>query len=208
VHALAQVAHLDVYTSLTPELLRRKINDELPADIHVRSIEKAPHRFHARHDARSRSYLYQIARRRTAFAKPFVWWVREPLDASAMRAAADRFLGMQDFAAFTDDDPDEKSTTVLLERAELAQHGALILVRVQGSHFLWKMVRRIVGVLAAVGRADLTVDRAGALLRGGDIGGGVTPAALTAPAAGLFLEGVYYEGDPGPGPLTPVFPVD
>ena len=86
VHALAQVAHLDVYTSLAPELLRRKINDELPADIHVRSIEKAPHRFHARHDARSRSYLYQIARRRTAFAKPFVWWVREPLDAGAMRA--------------------------------------------------------------------------------------------------------------------------
>ena len=80
VHALAQVAHLDVYTTLAPELLRRKINDELPADIHIRAIDKAPHRFHARHDARSRSYLYQISRRRTAFAKPFVWWIREPLD--------------------------------------------------------------------------------------------------------------------------------
>ena len=55
VHALAQVAHLDVYTTLTPELLRRKINDELPADIHVRAVGKAAHRFHARHDARSRS---------------------------------------------------------------------------------------------------------------------------------------------------------
>src|SRR6185295_666746 len=57
VHAVAQVAHLEVYTTLAPELLRRKINYELPADIHIRSIDKAPHRFHARHDARSRSYL-------------------------------------------------------------------------------------------------------------------------------------------------------
>jgi tRNA pseudouridine38-40 synthase len=208
VHALAQVAHLDVYTSLAPELLRRKINDELPPDIHVRSIDKAPHRFHARHDARSRSYLYQITRRRTAFGKPFVWWVREPLDVSAMRAAADRFVGMQDFAGFTDDDPDEKSTKVLLERAELAERGALILVRLQGSHFLWKMVRRIVGVLAAIGRGEMSPNGIDALLTGREPGRGVTAAALTAPAAGLFLEGVYYDGDTGPGPLTPVFPVD
>ena len=52
VHALAQVAHLELYTDLPPESLRRKLNDELPADIHIRAIEKAPHRFHARHDAR------------------------------------------------------------------------------------------------------------------------------------------------------------
>ena len=125
VHALAQVAHLDVYTTLAPELLRRKINDELPADIHIRSIDKAPHRFHARHDARSRSYLYQISRRRTAFAKPFVWWIREPLNVAAMRSAAGRFIGMKDLGAFTDDDPDEKSTRVLLDRLELAECGAL-----------------------------------------------------------------------------------
>ncbi len=166
VHALAQVAHLDVYTTLTPEILRRKINDELPADIHIRSVDKAPHKFHARYDARSRSYLYQIARRRTAFAKPFVWWVRDPLDVDAMREAARRFTGLRDFAAFTDDDPGEKSTRVLLERLELAESGALILVRVQGSHFLWKMVRRIVGVLAAVGRGDIAPSRAEALLGG------------------------------------------
>ena len=71
VHALAQVAHLELYTTMAPETLRRQINDELPADICVRAIAKVPHRFHARHDAVSRSYLYQISRRRTAFAKPF-----------------------------------------------------------------------------------------------------------------------------------------
>ena len=108
----------------------------------------------------SRSYLYQISRRRTAFAKPFVWWIREPLDLGAMRRAAAAFAGRQDFAAFSDDDPDEKSTVVVLERVELVEAGALVLVRVQGSHFLWKMVRRIVGVLAAVGRVEMTPEDA------------------------------------------------
>jgi tRNA pseudouridine38-40 synthase len=209
VHALAQVAHLDVYTTLAPELLRRKINDELPADIHIRSIDKAPHRFHARHDARSRSYLYQISRRRTAFAKPFVWWIREPLNVSSMRSAAGRFIGMKDLAAFTDDDPGEKSTRVLLDRLELAECGALILIRVQGSHFLWKMVRRIVGVLAAVGRGSMTMAQVDALIQGRGLpAADVTPASLTAPAAGLFLEGVYYEGDAGPGTLKPMIPIE
>jgi tRNA pseudouridine38-40 synthase len=195
VHALAQVAHLELYTDLAPELLRRKLNDELPADINIRSAEKVPHRFHARHDAVSRSYLYQISRRRSAFGKPFVWWIREPLDIERMRRAACAFVGMKDFQAFTDDDPGEKSTVVLVDRLDIAACGALILVRVQGSHFLWKMVRRIVGVLAAVGRGELAA--------GDAMGEKVDVAALTAPAAGLFLEGVYYDGDVGPGPLQP-----
>jgi tRNA pseudouridine38-40 synthase len=209
VHALAQVAHLELYTSLAPEPLRRRLNEELPADIHIRTIDKAPHRFHARHDAVSRSYLYQISRRRTAFGKPLVWWIREPLDLDAMRRAADAFVGRQDFAAFSDDDPDEKSTVVVLERVELVEAGALVLVRVQGSHFLWKMVRRIVGVLVAVGRGELTQADAASLLRArGGRAGCVTPAELTAPAAGLFLEWVGYKGDAGPGPVRPVITID
>ena len=208
VHALAQVAHLELYTTLAPEMLRRRINDELPADIHVRAVHAVPHRFHARHDVVARVYLYQISRRRTAFAKPFVWWVRDPLDVTAMRTAAAAFVGLKDFAAFTEDDPGEKSTRVLVERLDLAEAGALILIRIQGSHFLWKMVRRIVGVLAAVGRGELDPREAARLLETGDTGAGnVAPAALTAPAAGLFLEGVYYKGDAGPGPLEPLIDV-
>ena len=205
VHALAQVAHLELYTSVAPELLRRQINDELPADIHIRAIDKAPHKFHARHAAVSRAYLYQISRRRTAFAKPYVWWIRDALDVSAMREAAQVFLGMKDFAAFTDDDPEEKSTRVLVERLEIVETGALILVRVQGSHFLWKMVRRMVGVLAAVGRGDLRPGDAGRLLDDhAPLPRGMTPAALTAPAAGLFLERVLYREDEPIGEVRPV----
>ncbi len=205
VHALAQVAHLELYTSLAPEMLRRQINDELPADIHIRAIEQAPHKFHARHAAVSRVYLYQISRRRTAFAKPYVWWVREALDVGAMREAAQVFLGMKDFAAFTDDDPEEKSTRVLVDRFEIVEAGALMLVRVQGSHFLWKMVRRMVGVLAAIGRAELRPGDAVRLLDDrAPLPRGLTPAALTAPAAGLFLERVLYRGDDPVGEIRPV----
>jgi tRNA pseudouridine38-40 synthase len=75
VHALGQVAHLDVRTSLPPERLVTRLNDALPADINILQATKVPHRFHARHDAASRTYVYQIARRRTAFAKPCVGWV-------------------------------------------------------------------------------------------------------------------------------------
>ena len=209
VHALAQVAHLELYTNLAPEPLRRRINDELPADIHIISIDKAPHRFHARHDAVSRSYLYQISRRRTAFGKPFVWWVREPLDLAEMRQAAEAFVGRQDFAAFSDDDPEEKSTVVILERLDIVEAGALILIRVQGSHFLWKMVRRIVGVLASVGRREMQPGDAARWLGPAVPEGGatVTPAALTAPAAGLFLEKVTYNGERGPGPIQPVISI-
>jgi tRNA pseudouridine38-40 synthase len=208
VHALAQVAHLELYTSSAPETLRRQLNVELPADIHILKIAKVPHRFHARHDAIARTYLYQISRRRTAFGKPFVWWVREPLDVAAMREAAAAFVGMKDFAAFTDDDPRDKSTVVLVERLEIEEHGALILVRVQGSHFLWKMVRRIVGVVTAVGRGDLRTPDAVRLLRGETAAGKPTVAELTAPAAGLFLESVRYESEPPAGPIRPVMIIE
>lgn len=200
VHALAQVAHLDLYTRLNPEQLRRRINDELPADIHVRAIESVPHRFHARHDAISRSYLYQISRRRTAFGKAFVWWIREAIDAERMRAAAGAFTGMKDFRRFTDADPDVKSTMVLVDRLDIEERDPLILIRIQGSHFLWKMVRRVVGVLAAVGRGDIAPHNA--------LDSSIDVAALTAPAAGLFLERVCYKGEPALGPIRPLLNLD
>ena len=209
VHALAQVAHLEIYTDLAPELLRRKINAELPADIHIRTVVKAAHRFHARHDAIERSYLYQISTRRTAFGKPYVWWIREPLTVAKMREAATAFVGMQNFEAFTADDPEEKSTTVLVDAIDIEEHGALILIRVRGSHFLWKMVRRMVGVLAAVGRGAIRPNEAAGFLdpsRTTDAR--ATAAALAAPGAGLFLEAVRYTGDPPLGPLRPVLHID
>src|SRR4026208_1849043 len=102
-----------------------------------------------------------------------------------MRAAARAFIGMKDFRAFTDDEPEEKSTRVLVESIEIAESGALILIRLRGSHFLWKMVRRMVGVLAAVGRQELDPTDAGRLLSTQHEA--AKPAALPPPAAPLPL---------------------
>lgn len=203
VHALSQVAHLEIGTRLPPETLRRQVNDLLSADINLLRIDPAPARFHARHAAVARSYLYQVCRRRSAFAKPYVWWVKDRLDVEAMRTAAAHFAGMHDFQAFSDDDPEEKSTQVLVEEVTLAEHGDLVLVRVGGSHFLWKMVRRMVGVLVEVGTGRLAAERMSALLNEAS----ALPARVTAPAAGLFLERVFYAGDERQLPLAPAFPV-
>jgi len=192
VHASAQVAHLDIDATLPPELLRRQINDALPSDINILRADTVRHKFHARHDARGRSYVYNIARRRTAFAKPFVWWVKDELHVDRMREAAAQFVGFHDFQSFSDDDPEEKSTQVLVDALDIYEDGDLILVHIEGSHFIWKMVRRLVGVLVEVGRGGLTVESAAAMLQERS----ELPARLTAPASGLFLERVFYEGDP------------
>ena len=210
VHAVAQVAHLDVVTSLPPESLRRRVNDELPADINLLRIEPVPHRFHARHDAVGRRYLYQIARRRTAFNKAYVWWVKEPLDIPRMERAAGVFVGMRDFQSFAKADEEAPldgrrppSTLVLIDRLDIAAAGDLVLVGIEGSHFLWKMVRRLVGVLAEIGRGGLDPADAARFLAESS----AVPARLTAPPSGLFLERVYYRNETRATPLRAITPL-
>jgi tRNA pseudouridine38-40 synthase len=200
VHALQQVAHLDVATRLPPDVLRLRLNDRLPHDIVITDVRVASHRFHARRDAVRRSYLYQMATRPVAFGKALAWWVKDPLAVGAMIEAADALVGLHDFRAFTDAHPDQTSTRVLIEQIVIAERPPFVLVRVVGSHFLWKMIRRIVGVLVEVGRGGLTRADVGLLL-GGD---SPVPARLTAPAAGLYLERVFYPGEQEERPLEPV----
>jgi tRNA pseudouridine38-40 synthase len=203
VHALCQVAHLEVKTMLAPEILKFKFNDKLPHDINILEIEKTGPNFHARHDAVSRSYLYQISRRRTAFGKNYVWWIKDKLNFNKMQEASKEFLGMHDFSSFAEEDKEEKSTKVLIENIQMKEEGDLILIRITGSHFLWKMVRRMTGVLAEVGRGKMTVNDLKPLLsRKSDF-----PAKYTAPPSGLFLEQILYKGDILKTALIPVFPV-
>src|SRR5947207_13370102 len=197
VHAAAQVAHLRAHKSVDPLVLARKLNDLLPHDINILDIVRASDRFHARHDATSRVYLYQIATRRTAFAKPFVWWIKDRLDVAPMRRAATSIEGRHDFTAFSDKRiKEDESRIVVVERCETAVTGGLILVRIEASHFLWKMVRKLVAFLVEVGRG--TMD--------GDPTARTEPWQPTAPPSGLFLEAITY-GDAFDRPLAPIVPV-
>ncbi len=103
VHALRQVAHLkvaDLKTNITPRQIQFALNDLLPHDINIIKVQNAAENFHARRDAVARYYIYQISTRRTAFAKNFVWWIKDALDARAMAEAAQMLVGRHNFRSF------------------------------------------------------------------------------------------------------------
>jgi tRNA pseudouridine38-40 synthase len=203
VHALAQVAHLRAVRKRAADQIQYALNERLPADIHVLKVEPHPERFHARHSALSRYYLFQISTRRTAFAKDYVWWVKANLDVKRMDECARIFLGKHNFRNFAERPDDQGSTLVVVQELRLGAIGDLILVRLGASHFLWRMVRRLVGVLVQVGMGSMETNQVKELLD--------QPSAnvgqWTAPASGLFLERVIYAGELPPQELNPAVPV-
>ena len=189
VHALEQVFHLDVETMLAPHIIKLKLNDSLPADICILDVQKTSKQFHARHDAIERTYLYQISKRRTAFGKRYVWWIKDALNIQDMQKAAQSFKGMHDFRSFTADDPDHKSTKVEITAISVKEEGDLILISISGSHFLWNMIRRMIGMLVEIGRGKQSPDMITQLLKKqSDL-----PASFTAPPSGLYLASVRYD---------------
>lgn len=201
VHASGQVAHLRIRGKAQPIEAMRKLNDLLPHDIQIIAASAANDRFHARHDATSRVYIYQISRRRTGLAKNYVWWIKDTLDAAKMRDAARLFEGMHDFSNFTDRRQQNESTKVKVDSVDVLEEGSLILVRIAASHFLWKMVRKCVAALVEVGRGTMTADDIEELIEGEG-----EPFQPTAPPSGLFLHRIHY-GDEVDEPLRAVIPV-
>ncbi len=194
VHALHQIAHLKVpelQANVTPRQIQQGFNDLLPHDINILKVTNAPDDFHARHDAVYRQYIYKISRRRDAFAKSLVWWVKDDLDAKAMAEAAKLLVGKHDFSSFCETEEGKKQSTIVnVELAHVFIEGDLIFFRIGASHFLLKMVRRIVGMLAEVGRGNMTFDAFDRLLKFESN----VPAKYTAPPSGLYLEEVRYMG--------------
>jgi len=202
VHAAAQVAHLRIQKSMDAIALMRKMNDLLPHDITIISAARASDRFHARHDAVARVYLYQIATRRTAFAKSFVWWIKDRLDVGSMARAAALLEGRHDFSAFSDKRlKEEESRIVVVDSCDVGRSEELILFRIVASHFLWKMVRKLVAFLVEIGRGAASAKDLESRLHAD-----AETFLPTAPPSGLFLEAVTY-GEPFERALVPIVPV-
>jgi tRNA pseudouridine38-40 synthase len=196
VHARAQVAHLRVRSERRfppAEQILRAVNERLPSDISLIDVSETDRVFHARNDALERTYVYQISKRRTAFFKKYVWWVREPLDVEAMSCAAAMLAGRHDFVCFRALDPSrpDESTIVVVRDAGIDEEGDLILFHITASHFLWRMVRRVVGVLVRLGKGEISIQDFEGLLEA-RANPALDVAAWTAPASGLFLERVEY----------------
>lgn len=189
VHAIEQIAHLEIDTKLSLQQIQHKLNDNLPQDITILHIEPVSGKFHARHDATARSYIYLISTRKTSLGKQFVWWIKDELNVANMQKAALQMAGFKDYAHFTDDSAEEKSTMVDLHFVDIHTYGETIIIHIVGSHFLWKMVRRLTGILVEVGRGNLKPIEIDAIFEDAKF----PVAKYTAPPSGLFLEKVYYD---------------
>ena len=194
VHALAQVAHVDLAREADPEVIRSAINHHLrPHAISVLDAALAPPGFDARLSARSRRYLYRILNRRAppALERGRVWHVAPPLDAVAMREGARHLVGHHDFSTFRDSLCQAKSPVKTLDVLEVTTDGEEIHIAARARSFLHHQVRNMAGTLKLVGLGQWRPDDVATALAACDRRAG----GPTAPAEGLALVAVDYRED-------------
>jgi len=192
VHAIGQVCHFDLAWPHGAALLLRALRTGLPSGLLVRSVAAAPAGFHARYGATGKRYVYRLHRGVALPLEARACWALpdRALDLVAMQAAAARFVGEHDFRAFaaTPADGQVEDTCKTLWKVAVTGTGRRLKVVLEGSGFLYKMARSLVGAIVAVGQGKLSLTDIDALLAG-------TPRGnryVTAPAEGLTLERVWY----------------
>jgi len=216
VHALGQVASLELAAPIPPENLHRALNRALPSSIRVISVEPASPGFHARHSAVRKTYEYRIfprvpqhpgeaGREPDRICSPmlasFAWDCPWPLDLTLLQGAASDVLGEHDFTSFAASDPDLTSRSLpegtapeprsnlrRIDRSSWAERDGLYIFTVTGSGFLHHMVRNLVGTFVDIGAQRLPADAIPGILAACDR----SAAGPTAPARGLFLVDVEY----------------
>ncbi len=193
VHALGQVAHFDLQTSLDLFHLREAFNARLrilEAPVVVINIEEAPDSFHARFSATGRGYIYRILNRRapTVLLKDRVWTVGYPLDVEKMREGAKYLLGYHDFSSFRGAGCQALSPMKTLDKLEIITSGDEIDFVVEARSFLYHQVRNMVGTLKSVGDGKFLPEDVKVILEAKNR----AYAGATAPACGLYLNKVMY----------------
>ncbi|MBN8978460.1 MAG: tRNA pseudouridine(38-40) synthase TruA [Rhizobiales bacterium] len=191
VHALAQVAHVDIDKTLPPGRFRDGLNAHLrPLPIGVLAADVVPDTFEARFSAIRRHYRYRIVNRRANLAIDAgkVWRVPRPLDADAMHVAAQRLLGKHDFTTFRDTECQAKSPEKTLDQLDVARYGDEVEIVTSARSFLHSQVRSMVGSLVWVGEGRWSADD----LRGALDAQDRRACGPVAPPDGLYLVRVDY----------------
>ena len=193
VHALAQVAHLDLAREFPEDTIRSALNHYLrPAPISVLRAEVAASGFHARTSARERVYRYRILNRRPPpmLDRMRVWHVPAPLDVEAMQAGAAHLVGKHDFSTFRDSLCQAKSPVKTLDVLDVTRAGDEIHIEARARSFLHHQVRNIAGTLKLVGLGQWRPEDVATALAARDRRAG----GPTAPPEGLYLVEVRYSG--------------
>ena len=189
VHARGQVANFHCESTMTAPEILENLRRYLPEDIGIYSCRDVSERFHARLNAKEKTYRYRIwnSEQPCVFERRFVTVMPEMLDVDAMNQAARHLLGQHDFAAFCGNAKMKKSTVRFIRSLTVDRHGEEIHITVTGNGFLHNMVRIIVGTLVEAGRGERNPDSIPALFEGKR-----ADAGFLAPAQGLCLMEVYY----------------
>ncbi|WP_421884182.1 tRNA pseudouridine(38-40) synthase TruA [Pacificispira sp.] len=192
VHALAQVAHLDIERATDAKTVRDAINQHLKPDpVAVLGAEAVPQDFHARFSATGRSYLYRILNRRAPAVLDHgrVWAVPQELDAASMHEAAQVLVGRHDFTSFRASECQADSPVRTLDRLDVSRRGEEIHIVAEARSFLHHQIRNFAGTLERVGRGRWTARDVADVLDARDR----AAAGPTAPPQGLYLTGVCYD---------------
>lgn len=189
VHAKRQVANFHCESLMSAEEILVQLRRYLPEDIGIYSCREVSQRFHARLNAREKTYCYRIwnSDAPCVFQRRYVTVMPEPLNLQDMRQAADLLCGEHDFSAFCGNAKMKKSTVRFLRSIQIEQKGEEIQLCFTGNGFLHNMVRILVGTLVEVGRGERNVQSIPALF-----GGKRAEAGFLAPPQGLCLEEVMY----------------
>lgn len=195
VHAMAQTANFHLSERKDPKEVKAYLNRYLPEDIAVTGIAMADDRFHSRLHALKKIYLYQIetGEKRDVFTRRMVYGLGQPLDVEAMRQAAGMLCGTHDYRSFCGNKKMKKSTVRTVYSITIHQDpgSSTVALAFVGSGFLQHMVRIMAGTLMEVGLGKRRPDSMTEVLEAMDR----QAAGFTAPALGLCLAGVLYEGD-------------
>ncbi|MDP1642764.1 MAG: tRNA pseudouridine(38-40) synthase TruA [Phenylobacterium sp.] len=196
VHATGQVVHVDLDKAWKPEVVRDALNAHLvPQPIAILSAELVDDpRWHARFSATERRYIYRILNRTAPPALDWgrVWHVKKPLDAGAMHLAAQALVGHHDFTTFRDLQCQAKSPMKTLDVASVRREGDEVVLEFASRSFLHRQVRSMTGTLAEVGLGRWSAADVADALAARDR----RACGPVAPATGLYLVGVSYEGEP------------
>jgi tRNA pseudouridine38-40 synthase len=196
VHAIGQVAHVDIVKPTSTDTVRDALNAHLrPAPVSVIAAEIVDDAFHARFSATGRQYLYRIVNRRAPLALDAgrAWQVGVRLDAAAMQEAATRLLGRHDFTSFRSAACQARSPVKTLDRLDVTHTGDEIRLDIAARSFLHNQVRIMTGTLKLVGEGKWTAGDVADALAACDR----TRGGPTAPPDGLYLAAVRYDGGSG-----------